>query len=273
MKRPFLFSFLLLLILLPSVPAHAIRFNSQTYQRRLYEKKASEKLKVLVVRNFRVLHEQALLRETESTLKRAIESSMGSMSRDLGFQPSGSYDVILVGSGTYEKIDRADRMTGGFYHGKKIRIRFDEQQKGAAAVRNFRMVFAHELTHLAVASLDGGRAPVWLNEGLAEYEGRGREHYQSGMAKAFYREVHPRFPDLAPAEFFKWGVQVPRIGGLSDEYYAHAYAVTGYLIERYGFENIRSLLKRMKTGASFNSAFREVYKQTPEQIAAAAYGF
>ena len=261
-------------MVLLSVPsASAIRYDKGTYQRKVYESKARERLNSFTVQNFTVLHEVSLTREQVSALTKVIESAIATVRNDFQFQPTGTYEVMLFAGGTYEKVDSSNQVTAGFYQAKKIRVRFGDSAGPPGNLGYFRKVFTHELTHLAIRSLDGGKMTRWMGEGLAVYEEKGIRTRTPFIAKELYERRNPKYRKLTPEQFFDFAATVNSDGTYPPGFYENSYAVTKFIIDEYGFPKVRDLLKRMKSGASFSAAFKEVYGMTPSEMGTKAYGF
>ena len=113
----------------------------------------------------------------------------------------------------------------------------------------------HEYGHVLVNQLSRGRAPVWLNEGVAiwcEEERDGdREDWAyrtlAGQVLFPLRELEGSFTRLPPER-----VHVA---------YAQSYLAVRALVDRSGGRSMRELLAALGEGKSLDEAFRDVYSR------------
>ena len=128
----------------------------------------------------------------------------------------------------------------------------------------FRHVIHHELVHAVLNDMFYGgtiqtaitnnvkvELPLWMNEGLAEYEGIGGYDTPTDM---FMR-------DIALSEYLK-GFQ--NLNG----YYAYrgGQAFYWYVAEKYGEQKIGELINRIKALGSLDLAFRSAFNMTMEEF-------
>jgi len=115
-------------------------------------------------------------------------------------------------------------------------------------------VLRHELTHSFIAQITHGRAPTWLNEGIAQLE-EGRSSAQFGpRLAALYASGHQ-----VPLSQFEAGFQ----GYSSAEAavaYAESLAAVEYIRDNYGLSDMARLLKRLGEGQSVESALRSTIR-------------
>lgn len=121
-------------------------------------------------------------------------------------------------------------------------------------------VVGHEVAHIFLFRLLGdriGSLPLWVNEGLAQQLGgadprRARNVVEDALTSGGL----PPLPSLA-SEF-------PRDEEAGIAYSQAQYAV-GALLERGGWEAMRTLLESLRQGQGFDEAMRAAYHMTPEQ--------
>lgn len=111
---------------------------------------------------------------------------------------------------------------------------------------------AHEYTHVLIHRLAAGRAPAWLEEGLALYfEGRDR---------AWSREIlNANGVDLIPLHALHESfLGLP--AGHARVAYAESYSAACVLIDRYGLKQVRGLLALLAETPDFSAAFETILK-------------
>jgi len=175
----------------------------------------------------------------------ALESDYRALSNDLGATPKNIY-VSLYTDEAFFDVTHAAAWTSALNDGK-IRIPIS----GVKAVTpEMASVLRHELTHSFVAQITHGRAPGWLNEGIAELE--------QGMSTGAFG---PRL-----AALYASGRQVP-LNQLEGEFqgyssaeafvaYAESLAAVEYIRATYGMSDLARLLQRLGEGQSVESALR-----------------
>jgi tetratricopeptide (TPR) repeat protein len=175
----------------------------------------------------------------------ALEGDYRDLSNDLGSSPRNIY-VSLYTDEAFFDVTHAAAWTAALNDGK-IRIPIS----GIKAVTpEMASVLRHELTHSFVAQITHNRAPVWLNEGVAQLE-------QGNTTGA----IGPRL-----AALYVSGRQIPlnQLEGGFNEYssaeasvaYAESLAAVEYIRATYGLSDLARLLQRLGEGQSVESALR-----------------
>jgi len=174
-----------------------------------------------------------------------LEADYRDLSNDLGSSPSNIY-VSLYTDEAFFDVTHAAAWTAALNDGK-IRIPIS----GIKAVTpEMASVLRHELTHSFVAQITHNRAPVWLNEGVAQLE-------QGSTTGA----IGPRL-----AALYTSGRQIPlnQLEGGFQDYssaeasvaYAESLAAVEYIRATYGLSDLARLLQRLGEGQSVESALR-----------------
>ncbi len=175
----------------------------------------------------------------------ALESDYRALSNDLGATPKNIY-VSLYTDEAFFDVTHAAAWTSALNDGK-IRIPISGVKSVTPEMAS---VLRHELTHSFVAQITHGRAPGWLNEGIAELE--------QGLSTGAFG---PRL-----AALYASGRQVP-LNQLEGEFqgyssaeasvaYAESLAAVEYIRATYGMSDLARLLQRLGEGQSVESALR-----------------
>ncbi len=272
MRKLFLTGLLIgLEIFLVSSISYALRVSPQAYQRRLQEEKIQSNLVPFEVSPFQVFTESKLSSSLRRGLKKIIRDSIHSIGDHFNYYPKEAVQLSLLDGATYDSIDDPRIVSGGFYRNKKIRMRFDYKQNETQLLKDFERVFRHEYTHLVIASIDGGKTPRWLNEGLAVYEEKGKAGRKKGDGKAFYKRMQEKGTFIPIRDFVKRSL-TRQYTEKARDFYENSYVLAKYLVDEYGLEKLRSLFKKMKDSGSFSSAFQQAYDIDLETLAKGAYG-
>jgi hypothetical protein len=181
-----------------------------------------------------------------------LEDAYFHVGAKLDLYPGERVPVVLYSSQDFHDITQTPNWTGGVYDGRiKLPSRGFEEGDQAVVERTLR----HEYGHVLVNQLSRGRAPVWLNEGVAiwcEEERDGdREDWAyrtlSGQVLFSLQELEGSFTRLNPER-----VHVA---------YAQSYLAIRRLVDRSGGRSMRELLTSLGKGDSLDEAFRDVYSR------------
>ena len=184
--------------------------------------------------------ERALAMLTAERLERVYKT----LGRLFAYSPSDPVTVILYPPDRFHAVTASPRWTEGLYDGRlhlplPSRSRPLEEYDGS---------LAHEYAHAVISGMSAGRAPAWLQEGLAQYSeeavrsGKPRPAPALGSDNAVLLQAHAgSFQGAAPAE--------------AAAAYAESYAVVKQLLQRQGMKKMRLLLTALAKDQDFDRAF------------------
>jgi hypothetical protein len=115
---------------------------------------------------------------------------------------------------------------------------------------------------VVVGELTRGNCPTWLNEGLAEVEGR--------------KEFNPAMPELAGAAktgaLFPFTAMEKSLSSLDAKSallaYQQSYAMVSFMISAYGWHKVRDTLVNLGTGMRFEAAIAGAFADYGLDLAA-----
>ena len=193
----------------------------------------------------------------------AAEWSYAGIKKDLGitqdsFERKCHLYVFLNEQAWREFVGtgKMDAWTGGWCTGREL---FFQSRP------HFRFqgtTLPHELTHLVLYRFVGGDIPLWLNEGLAEFEGirlyrtylRIRNYTLVNVQDQLNRDQYIPLKDLTSA------IDYPKTKDEVTSFYVESQMLIGFLYyEHGGMQPLLRFIKRQSEGARFDSAWREVY--------------
>jgi hypothetical protein len=180
--------------------------------------------------------------EIRRVVTQILEEAAERVGRDLAFSPSEKITVILYPDERFQEITGAHLWVSGLFDGK-IRL-----PVGALSgrTRGLERLLTHEYSHAVIHLVSKGRAPRWLQEGLAQH--------QEGL---------PDDPNLQ----LSGGITLRGLEALLKEGDL-AKARMGYqlslwlvrdLLQRGGMERIRQLLTRLGGGEPVGEALLKIY--------------
>jgi len=188
--------------------------------------------------------------KTSQQLTQELLATMENQYQDLGhqlsYEPAENIIVILYTQKEFVDITEAPSWAGALNDGK-LRIPIG----GVTAMNSeLERVLKHELTHSFIASLAGGRCPVWLNEGVAQLmEPRSASMYAQSLAPLFQqRKAIPL--SLLEHSFTRFNSIQAEVA------YAESLSATEYLRDRYGIGEIVRMLKSIGSGVGSEEALQ-----------------
>ena len=166
--------------------------------------------------------------------------------------PAFSTAVRLMDEDTFFATTGAPRWTNAMYYKDQIIIPLGSQ--ASKDLENIYRAVRHEFTHAVIHALSAGRAPGWIDEGLAQWaEGPENPALQTALRDWLSENEAVPFR-LLQGGFTKLDT---RMVPAAD---AESLFATQALIQAYGFENIRLYFSSLRKGSSREASFLEAYK-------------
>lgn len=184
-----------------------------------------------------------------------LEEAYQKVGSDLGFYPDDSITTILYSAEQFMDVTRAPAWSGGIYDGK-IRIPVGGLRERTEVLEK---VIFHEYAHAVVHRMGGGRVPVWLNEGIAQYEdGRneGRDDLFRYLASA---------EKLVPLKYLEGSFM-----GLNQSQaivaYGEGLSAVKYVMDEYGMGMLTRLVSSYKDGKGSEAAIKDTFQMTYKEF-------
>ena len=178
---------------------------------------------------------------------RALEDDFRDLESQLDYTPPEQISVILYTEQAFADITRAPSWVGALNDG---RLRIPVQGLDAVTPE-LAHVLKHELTHSFITQKSRGRAPTWLQEGLAQWmEGRRSSANAGGLVAAASQGGVPSLASLEGS----WMGLPSNLAGFA---YAWSLAVVESMIQAGGVGDLSRLLDHIATSASTEAAVRE----------------
>ena len=178
-----------------------------------------------------------------NTVLDVLQEAYGELGRELGYYPETDIPVLLYAREDFEAVTRSPVWAGAVYDGK-IRVPLGGVERMTPQLR---ALLFHEFTHVLVRFLGRGRAPIWLNEGLAELAGQ-RQFAPSHRAYS---------QSLPPASLERPFTELPN--ELVPVAYAQSRARVERLAESCGSPALGELLRQLGLGLAWEAAIAEAY--------------
>lgn len=173
-----------------------------------------------------------------------LEEAYIKVGSDTGYYPEDRIEAVLYSRQQFTDVTRAPAWAGAIYDGR-IKI-------PAGGITNrtnlLEKVLFHEYTHAVVHRLSKGRAPVWLNEGLAQHEEDAMNEDIDQILTSVAKAEKPISLRYLEGSFMGFNGRQAAVA------YSISLSATKYIINEYGISAVRNILERLGNGENLNSA-------------------
>jgi peptidase MA superfamily protein len=206
--------------------------------------------------HFRLKYNGVATPDLAQQVLKTLESEFDEISTTLNYNPPEPIGVILYTNQTFMDITRAPSWSGALNDGR-IRVPVE----GLSSMTDeLARVLKHELTHSFVSQRTGGRCPVWLQEGIAQYmEGKRSRINARPLTGAF--ENHMEFSLLSYET--SW-LNLPR--DAASNAYAWSLAVVEEIVTVNGIDDLERILERLAAGSSAEDAIHAVLHEDYSEL-------
>lgn len=184
-----------------------------------------------------------------------LEEAYAKVGADLDFYPGDRVEALLYSRESFHDITRSPSWAGALFDGR-IKIPAGGVYEKTAELE--KAVF-HEYTHAVVKRISKGRAPTWLNEGLAEYE-EGRE--TSGYGD-YLREVSSTGRVRLKSMEGSFMRLSPKSAELA---YLLSLSATRYIIRDFGVFSVKRILEKLGEGMTMDEAVQASLYMSYDEI-------
>jgi Peptidase MA superfamily/Tetratricopeptide repeat len=206
--------------------------------------------------HFRLKYNGGAAPELAQEVLKTLESQFEEISSTLNYVPPEPIGVILYTNQTFMDITRAPSWSGALNDGR-MRVPVE----GLTSMTDeLARVLKHELTHSFVSQKTGGRCPVWLQEGIAQYMEGKRSRSNAGALSAAY-EHHMEFSLLSYES--SW-LNLPK--DAASVAYSWSLAVVETIMTVNGVDDLERILDRLAAGSSAEDAIRAVLHEDYSEL-------
>lgn len=208
----------------------------------------------------RYSEEQMRTPRLESSILRALDSMYDEMASAFNLLPRQPIVVLLYSNETFHELTGMPPWVHGVYDGK---IRLPVQGLVSLDAR-LEQVLRHELVHAFVFYKSRGRAPRWLQEGLAQW--------YAGQRPWVSRETfRPLFEPRDGAALARIEAAFRGAAGQVMGAYMASWWVVATLEQQYGSADMESFLEALARGESVSQALRSAFRLTHEDLERSVY--
>lgn len=173
-----------------------------------------------------------------------LEQVYNGVGTDLSCFPEARVPVILYTKRDYREVTRSPGWSGGLYDGK-IRLPIGGIVEITSDLRG---TLRHEYTHAVIREITKGNCPVWLNEGIAELQGR--LEFNTPLREL---EKAVKTGEFIPLQRLEAGFAAL---GTSEVHlaYEQSYALANFMVATYGWHRMRTILSNLGEGLPIDKA-------------------
>ena len=175
-----------------------------------------------------------------------LEQHYNDLEHDLDYSPRSRIQVVLYTQQQFFDVTKAPQWTGALNDGK-LRIPINGLKQVDS---NLSRVLKHELAHSFINLASNGRAPTWLNEGIAQLEEPGSIAREGTRLASLYSSGHNIPLNQLETSFTRFSEAEAAVA------YAQSLASAQYIREVYGMSSLSLMLKRLAEGQSNETALR-----------------
>jgi tetratricopeptide (TPR) repeat protein len=179
---------------------------------------------------------------------RSLEHHYEAIESELSYSPPDSIGVILYTQQAFADITQAPAWMGALNDG---RIRVPVQGLGSVTPELSR-VLRHELTHSFIQQKTRGRAPTWIQEGLAQW----MEGKRSDANAAALIRTAATAPEQTTVHFTGDWLKMPN--DAASAAYAWALANVECILHSGGMSDLDRIMDRIAAGVSPEAATKEI---------------
>jgi tetratricopeptide (TPR) repeat protein len=179
-----------------------------------------------------------------------LEGHYAQIESELNYSPPEPIGVILYTQQAFADITSAPGWVGALNDG---RIRVPVQ--GLSSVDSeLSRVLRHELTHSFIQQKTHGRAPTWIQEGLAQWMEGKRSDQNAGVLLQVYQDGQAASLDRLEGSWMRLPEGVVR--------YAYAWSLANmeYIVQTGGMGDVQRILDRIGAGSSAEEAVKSVLR-------------
>lgn len=183
-----------------------------------------------------------------------LEEAYLKVGSDLAFYPEDRIEALLYTRETFRDVTRSPAWAGAIYDGR-IKIPAGGLVDKTSELEK---VIFHEYTHAVVHRISRGKAPTWLNEGLAQYEeGKSSSAHAEEISEALSSGMRLR---LLEGSFMGYNANAAHTA------YLLSLSATEYIIREFGVSAVKRILENLGSGMSMDEALKAAVYMSYDEL-------
>jgi tetratricopeptide (TPR) repeat protein len=185
--------------------------------------------------------------EAARTVLNALEDAYRRVGARFAYYPLERLEVVLYPDQTFREVTGSPHWSGGIYDGR-IKMPIGGLARGTERLAR---TVRHEYAHAAIVTLSKGKAPVWLNEGLAQVAEETTDDGRTNRLRMAVADGNLLTLTDLESGFTRFDRDQASLA------YSQAYFASKYLLDQKGGYNVRRLLEAMASADTIDTAFRQ----------------
>jgi tetratricopeptide (TPR) repeat protein len=222
------------------------------------DKQVESEFKEGETRHFTLRYHGGAAPQLAREILRTLEGHFTAIETELSYAPPDAIGVILYTEQAFMDVTRLPSWVSAVNDG---RIRIPVQ--GLTSVSSdLNRTLKHELAHSFIHQKTRGRAPVWLQEGVAQWmEGQRSRNHATLLVEAYERGAY------LPLRMME-GSFVSMPTDVAGYAYAWSLGIVEFIVQNGGMSDIARVLDRINTEPSTEAALRSVLRMDYPEVEA-----
>ncbi|MCK5533593.1 tetratricopeptide repeat protein [bacterium] len=216
------------------------------------ENRIENKFNTAKIKYFKVKFEGYKDTENAWRVLRILDKARYKIGSDFKLYPEAPITVIIYTSKQFERLINKLDWVLGMYDGK-IRVKKNDLVKSDELLER---VLYHEYTHALIHKITKGNIPIWLNEGIAQFEEPRKDKIP--LEEEWLKDKLRRKESIPVFKLENIFIKRNDINKLKVAYLESKLFVC-YLVDRYGFHCFNKLLGRLGKGEKFNKSLKKSF--------------
>ena len=237
-------------------PASRVRQRLEKLQK---ENKVDRKMNTYDEEHFIIKYREGEQGYDGYWLKNMLRDVYRQVSQDLGYYLNHKIVVLFYSRDEFHDVTGQGHFVGGLYDGK---IRLPAFRQGFKET-DLRAAATHEMTHAFIALLSGLRAPIWIHEGLAQYE----ENKVKPVDTVVFQSAITTGALLSIESILTENALMKKKDPLEIMlFYQEAYSLVSYIVQRYQMYSVKEMLGKFKDGKTAEEAIEESFSVSAKEL-------
>ncbi len=203
-----------------------------------------------------------------SEIREYLREAYRTISQELGHYPNYKIPVILYDRDEYQKLmGSVPHWSGALFDGKiriPVYLSSSKNFQNVYDTPELKKLIYHELTHAFILDLSQTKCPIWLNEGLAQYN----ENKIKPIDLALFAKAVKSKSLLSTDELMYQDISKVTSQEKAMLYYLESFSLVSYILQQRRMYQMKQFLIELGRGTAFLEAFEKSFGRTFKDISA-----